>query len=307
MARSTYFAIFFILFFRAQNSKANNASTNSRKEYLVNALGLVHNCQTGRTLDSCFKGNVYTFEFNNGKYQTWRFHSALTNESAYYIQNEATCFYLESDQKGNVYSNARRVNESQLQMWIIEETELNKFTIQNVATRLMLGEHTNDNVYSAPKSNSTSQLWTLDAVGPNIHMESPKLTINLFGNGVVFAGVHHTLITIDYGEQLNASARYQLLEVVGGNGDKIKIYEATANTEKHVLSKRVQKHIPTKRWGIGTTVVCDSVKIRNVIDEYNGTWYRAFGFYPRNCRTFINRIFEACGSDRRTGRIFLFE
>ena len=132
-----------------------------------------------------------------------------------------------------------------------------------------------------------------------------KLTINLYGNSIVFAGIHHTLITIDY------DGRFRLLEVVGGNGDKIRIHDVHGKTEADVLKRRMRKGDAANRWGDGTRVICDDIIINKVVKEYNDSWYKAFGWvpfnYPRNCRTFVNRVFEACGSERRTGKNIIFE
>jgi hypothetical protein len=134
--------------------------------------------------------------------------------------------------------------------------------------------------------------------------------IALFGNGIVSAGVHHTLIVIDYGDDVERKdERYRLLEIIGDAKVRIHVVDKRGMWEADALNQRVRQELPADKWGKDTEVYCPDRAIQAVIDRYQCSDYVAFWFFkpPRNCRTFVNDIFRACGSNRRTGTNGLFE
>jgi hypothetical protein len=128
--------------------------------------------------------------------------------------------------------------------------------------------------------------------------------IALFGNGIVALSVHHTLIVIDYGNDIEQEdERYRLLEIIGDSKVRIHVHDKRGKNETEALNKRVREDLQVDRWGEDTWVYCRDSTIQNVIDSYQCTNYVAYSLLgkPRNCRTFINDIFRACGSSKRTG------
>ena len=129
--------------------------------------------------------------------------------------------------------------------------------------------------------------------------------IALFGNGIVAVWVHHTLIVIDYGDDVEREdERYRLLEIIGDAKVRIHVSDKRGRNESDALNQRVRDDLSVNRWGEDTIVHCHDSIIQGVIDSYQCTNYVGFSFWgkPRNCRTFINDMFKACGSTRRTGK-----
>lgn len=124
--------------------------------------------------------------------------------------------------------------------------------------------------------------------------------ISLYGNGLSFGRIHHTLIVVYYKDK----EKYELLEVVKGDGGRIKINQH-GNSEAEALEGRMNKKASADQWGSTESVCCPWSNIGKVVDEYNKSKYIAYSYFlfvkPKNCRTFVNKVFEECGSDRRTG------
>ena len=122
--------------------------------------------------------------------------------------------------------------------------------------------------------------------------------IALFGNGIVAFWTHHTLIVIDYGDNVERKdERYRLLEVIGDSKVRIHIHDKRGRTQADALNQRVRGNYGVDHWGHDALVNCHDSTIQRVIDSYQCTDYNVLS---RNCRHFVDDIFRACGSNKRT-------
>ena len=122
-------------------------------------------------------------------------------------------------------------------------------------------------------------------------------SIELYGDGKAFGNIHHVLVIIQY-DSYNRLLELSRSDKKDGNIINIKDIKKTNWNDLFSHLKN------PKRWGGTEYVNCYDSVINKVIDDYNGKEYIAylpFGI-TRNCRTFVNDIFRACDSDKRTDK-----
>jgi hypothetical protein len=121
--------------------------------------------------------------------------------------------------------------------------------------------------------------------------------ISLYGGQKAFAAAHHVFVILR-----SLCGTYRLLEV-GKASSYIVINDQIGSTEEEALAKRNNKDSETNGWGAAEYVKCPYQSVQNVINEYGWTHYDALN---NNCRCFINSLYKACGSNKRTtsGEVF---
>ena len=140
----------------------------------------------------------------------------------------------------------------------------------------------------SPGNRPKSNRWHHDSC------QSGYNEIRLYGGSKVFGATHHVLIILK-----SACGTYRLLEVGKDNfiSSKIEINDQIGSTREEAIAKRNRKDSPTTEWGDVEYVECSYQSVQNVINEYDGTTY---DLYFKNCRCFVNSLFRACGSNKRT-------
>lgn len=121
--------------------------------------------------------------------------------------------------------------------------------------------------------------------------------ISLYGGQKVFGASHHVFVLLR-----SLCGTYRLLEV-GKASLYISINDQIGSTKEEALAKRNNKDSETNGWGAAEYVKCPYQSVQNVIYEYGWTHYDALN---NNCRSFVNSLYKACGSNKRTtsGEVF---
>lgn len=121
-------------------------------------------------------------------------------------------------------------------------------------------------------------------------------SISIYGNGLIakgyLFGTHHVLVTIK-----TITNNWILLEVERCRNFKINIHMRRSSSEKEVLAQRINSKDVASFWRtakIETEV--NTSKIQEIIEDYHNSNYNLI---DKNCRTFVDRIFQNCGSNIR--------
>ena len=115
-------------------------------------------------------------------------------------------------------------------------------------------------------------------------------SIRLFGGGKVGnTAIHHVFVMLEY------DSYYRLLEL------KKEKSTITIKDNKGSFYGLIDGRFgEAEKWGDTEYVSCYDSVINRVIEDYNGSLYVGWFILgtTKNCRTFVNDLFRACGSSR---------
>jgi hypothetical protein len=96
------------------------------------------------------------------------------SSSAYFLQNKATGFYLDSNVFKQVYTHSW--NGGSYQKWQLESSGTGYYFLRNVATGFVLDSNASKQVYTQPKNGGSYQQWRLVSTGTGYYYLQNKAT-----------------------------------------------------------------------------------------------------------------------------------